>query len=1342
MGPFDQLLGESPAIVAVRRQLERLLRSHADARRLPPILIQGETGTGKGLLAKAIHRASPRRDGAFVDVNCAAIPEPLLEAEMFGFERGAFTDARQAKAGLIQSAHRGTIFLDEVGLMPAALQAKLLKAIEEQTVRRLGSTRNESVDVWILAATSEDLAAAARERRFREDLYHRLAVLTVHLPPLRDRPHDVLLLAEHFLAGACADYRLPPKSLDQGARAALAACPWSGNVRELRNVMERVALLVDAPVVTAAMLELPASRTFEPAGDRSPLRDELGDVERERLLEALRETNGNLSYAAARLGLSRSTLRYRLQKFGLRPRARTPPPSPGPAAEPSTPVEEGPRYRGMRWDQRRLAVLRVVLAPASSDQALAAWRGGEVADKVRVFGGRIDERSPTGLVAVFGLEPVEDAPQRAAHAAIAIQKAAERAGGDALPVKAALHVGRFQVAFEGDAATIDMDAKREAWAVLDSLVATAEAGAVIVSEAAAPFIERRFELASVPPREPMGQSAYRVLGHQGPGFAAGRRIATFVGRHHDVEALRRHLAAALRGQGHAVGIVGEAGLGKSRLIAEFRARVAGEPVTFVEGPCFSHASAVPYVPVIALLRQICGVGETDSIESVTAAVHRTLQALGLAPESAPYLLQLLGLRDGMEQLAAQTPEAVKLRTLETLRRLIVQASRRRPVVIVVEDLHWTDKPSEEALASLVNELPGAPILFVSTYRPGYRAPWIERSFATQMALPPLSPEDSLAMMSSVLHREVPEPVARVILDKAEGNPFFLEEICRAVEGQADPGGLPAVPDTIEETLRARIDRLPVEPRSVLEVAAVLGREFPLRLLRRAWPAVGSLDAHLEVLTRLEFLYPRTRHEEAMYVFTHALTHEVAYVTMPAERRRELHVAAGRALESVFADRLEEAYDQLAYHYAHTEDAAKAVEYLSRFAEKAARGDHHQEAVQAWQEALRHVERLPAELRDRRQLEIVLRLPDSLLPLGRIDEICTLLLEERSRLERLQDAGLAARYHFLLARALWLGDPVVAVEHARRAIAESERCQDEVTMGGAYGILALAGALSGEAARGVGDGRRAVKLLEGTREQWSLAYAYWALGVCCSQIGAFADAIVAAQRALAIAETIGAQPLAASATWLIGIVHAAIGDCEQGIADCRRAVTLAQDVLYRAISTGFLGFAYLEKGDAAQAIAALERAIPLLQQLGLRSLAGWFTAFLAEAERLEGRLDRAEQCCAEALRLATEVTLPIAVGWARQSLGRIAAARGDLAAAAARFEEALAVFTAIHSRYACARTHMDLASLAWARVEPESARRHLEQAHRLFTELGVPRYRERVEHLAGDWGLRLTSAGGA
>jgi non-specific serine/threonine protein kinase len=320
--PLADLAGESPAMAAVRETLRRLLEGQARARRPAPVLLLGETGVGKSLVARVLHRAGARASAAFVDVNCAAIPPALLEAELFGFERGAFTDARQAKPGLLHEAHGGTLFLDEVGLLPAESQAKLLTVLEEGTVRRLGATRGQPVDVWLITATSEDLEAAARERRFRADLYHRLAVITVELPALRERPEDVVPLGERFLREACAEAGLPPKTLTPEARAALRAHAWPGNIRELKNVVTRAAVLHEGSELPPEALQLGARST--------PMPPEPGDeVDVARIVQVLRDTGWNVSRAAARLGLSRGALRYRIDKHAL-----APDPDAAPAASP------------------------------------------------------------------------------------------------------------------------------------------------------------------------------------------------------------------------------------------------------------------------------------------------------------------------------------------------------------------------------------------------------------------------------------------------------------------------------------------------------------------------------------------------------------------------------------------------------------------------------------------------------------------------------------------------------------------------------------------------------------------------------------------------------------------------------------------------------------------------------------------------------------------------------------------------------------------------------------------------------------------------------------------------
>ena len=302
---FSRLIGES----------EGLRKALAIASRIIPrgtatVLITGETGTGKELLAQAIHYNGPRASEPFVEVNCTALPANLLEAELFGYEKGAFTDARAAKPGLFEAAHRGTLFLDEIGDLSPDLQAKLLRVLEEKKVRRLGSLRSVDVDVRILAATHVDLQEAVAEGTFREDLYFRLGVVPIHLPPLRERGDDVLLLADHFLDAFAEQYDLERPALDREAREALLSYAWPGNIRELRNGLERVVLLGDGRFDTEHLF-LAGRATASEAGGPLPFPAPLDEIVAAAARRMVERTGGNKSAAADALGISRSRL-YRL----------------------------------------------------------------------------------------------------------------------------------------------------------------------------------------------------------------------------------------------------------------------------------------------------------------------------------------------------------------------------------------------------------------------------------------------------------------------------------------------------------------------------------------------------------------------------------------------------------------------------------------------------------------------------------------------------------------------------------------------------------------------------------------------------------------------------------------------------------------------------------------------------------------------------------------------------------------------------------------------------------------------------------------------------------------------
>ncbi|MBS1159552.1 MAG: two-component, sigma-54 specific, transcriptional regulator, Fis family [Proteobacteria bacterium] len=323
---INLLIGESAPMRELKATLSRLLAAEAalgdDAP--PAVLITGETGSGKEVLARALHFEGPRRNGPFIELNCGTIPTQLLESELFGYERGAFTDAKEKKIGLVQAADGGTLFLDEIGDMGLPLQVKLLKMLEEKIVRPLGSVRDRKVNVRIVAATHQPLEQFISDGRFRSDLYFRLRIVQLHLPPLRERGHDILLLARHFLAQQSARYGKPDLRFAADAEAALLRHRWRGNVRELRNLIEQTVLLASEPVIRAAHMAffvMPEAGSTVANGaalaDLAPASLHLDEVERDLIVKALDAESWNVTKAARLLGISRDTLRYRMEKHQL-----------------------------------------------------------------------------------------------------------------------------------------------------------------------------------------------------------------------------------------------------------------------------------------------------------------------------------------------------------------------------------------------------------------------------------------------------------------------------------------------------------------------------------------------------------------------------------------------------------------------------------------------------------------------------------------------------------------------------------------------------------------------------------------------------------------------------------------------------------------------------------------------------------------------------------------------------------------------------------------------------------------------------------------------------------------
>ncbi len=1222
MEELAELLGESPAINVVREKLRHLLERQPAGRRLPAILIQGETGTGKGLVARLVHRMGPRRRGPFVDINCPAIPDTLLETELFGFERGAFTDARRAKPGLLQTAHRGTLFLDEVGLLPESAQAKLLTVIEERVVRRLGSTQPEAVDVCFISATNTDLQAALRARRFREDLYHRLAVITFDLPALRERGRDVLLLAERFLARACVDYGLPPKTLAEQAQARLLAYRWPGNIRELANVMERAALFADSPVVTEATLEPLSAEGPRPADPAPSARAGAVTPEeamRQHLLGMLEQSAGNISHAAARLGIARNTLYARLEKYGVRshhpPSRRRSRPETAPAPAPT-----GPR---IQWERRGITLLCAALVePDGGDEASPPSRALEgVIDKLQTFGGRVEDVTPTSVVASFGVDPVEDAPRRAAHAAMVIHKRAARTREDKSRtpgVKIGIHVAQVLIGRSASRVDIDAEAKRAQWAVLDQLLQTIGTDETGASAAATPFLERRFELVPIDGGAGGADQPYRLTGQERRGLGLWGAMTKFVGRHDEIEVLRGRLAAAAHGRGQFVAVVGEPGVGKSRLFWEFTHSHHVHGWLVLEAGAVPYGKTTPYLPVIDVLKTYCGIGDRDDRRAIRDKLTGKLLALDPALEFAlPAFLTLLDLPVENREWQALDPAGRRQRTLEALKRLLLRESQVQPLALVFEDLQWIDGGTQAVLDSLAESLPGVRLLLLGSYRPEYAHGCGSKAYYTQLRIDPL-PRESAEVLLEVLLGSDPglDTLKRLLIQRTEGNPLFLEESVRAlVETGALTGArgdyqlardLPAihVPGTVQAILTTRIDRLPPEEKRLLEIAAVIGKDFPLTLLQAvADENEETLRRGLAHLQTAEFVYETARFPDLEYTFKHALTHEVAYGSLLHARRRDLHARIAETIERLYGDRLGEQIERLAHHALCGEVWEKAVHYLRQAGLRAAARSALREAQVWFDQALGVLAALPVSPSTLEQgFEIRLELGAVLVQLG----------EARRRLE-----------------------------HAREAETLAERLNDDRRRGRVYVALCNAHALLGELDEALVAGARALEIAGRLGDLRFRILAPTYLAQAHFYRGDFERTVELATDSLAalpadwVHEPFGYSPIPISVYCRLWVVHslAELGRFAEAApyeAELLRLAGPTQHAFAVGEAHNAASWLHLRKGEWATARSVIEHGIAALRKgnivAGLPTMvaaSAWVLAQVGEASEALTRLREGE-----------------------------------------------------------------------------------------------------------------------
>ena len=636
-------------------------------------------------------------------------------------------------------------------------------------------------------------------------------------------------------------------------------------------------------------------------------------------------------------------------------------------------------------------------------------------DCVQRYEGIVQTLGAEGVLALFGI-PVaqEEHAWHAVQAALDLQQRLREASawcallpGEALTARVGVHTGWVVVgspqAESLQAVVIGGETIQGAMHVQ----ALAEPGTLVVSETTLRLL--RVTVHST------ASGLVHIAGYADPLMAstvqgmetshAPRVWGPFVGRHRELAVCDDLLARTLGGQGQVVGLMGEPGMGKSRLLREFQQRLSGEPVTVLEGYCRSYARFLPYGPMSDLLRQHCGLSVTAPADVVAARVEHLLRALGLSPEEcAPYLRLLLDGSPTARSLAHLAPDVIKARTFATLRQIHLRSSQQQPLLLVVDNLHWLDPTSEAYLASLVEQLAGYPLLLLTTYRPGYHPPWMGKSYATQLTLPPLTQGESRTLVGALWPpAQQRGALLALILTRAQGNPLFLEELTRAVQ---EPEGLALdyVPETVQTVLAARIARLPLGEQQLLHTAAVIGTEVSIPLLAAiaALPE-AVLQDRLAHLQEAEFLYETRRVPEQVYTFKHVLTHEVAYQRLLQEQQRRLHAQIVAALEVLAPERVAERVERLAHHALQGGVWDKAVTYCQQAGARARDRAAPREAAASYEQALQALAHLP-EHGDTQRLAIELRLAlgVQLSVLGEYGRCLTLLAEAEILARALDD----------------------------------------------------------------------------------------------------------------------------------------------------------------------------------------------------------------------------------------------------------------------------------------------------------------------------------------------------
>jgi class 3 adenylate cyclase/tetratricopeptide (TPR) repeat protein len=1058
----------------------------------------------------------------------------------------------------------------------------------------------------------------------------------------------------------------------------------------------------------------------------------------------------------------------------------TPESAPPPPSRPSTsPLSYTPKHlaekiltskSALEGERKQVTVLFCDLVDSSrltehlDPEAMHAVMDGALrlmAEAVHRYEGTVNQFLGDGLMALFGAPvALEDHALRGVQAALAIRETLsgyseqlKQDRGVELHLRLGLNTGPVVVGRIGDDLRMDYTAIGDTTHLASRVQALAEPDTILVSEATHRLVEGYIRSEALGPVQVKGRSEpvaiYRVLGRRRGRtrleVSVERGLTGLVGRERELGLLHDCLARARGGRGQVVGLVGEPGVGKSRLLYEFRRSLEGERVTWLEGHCVAYGQTTPYLPILEMLRTNFQIEEEDNPLQIQEKLRQGVHRLDPALEAIlPFLHDLFSLPGGAEALKHLEPKDKRQKTFEAIRTLTLAGSQRRLHVLILEDLHWIDQTSEDYLAFVTAGLAGVPVLLLTTQRPGYPLRWGDKTYYTQIALDVLTEGETEALVAALLGvRTLPSDLVRLVREKAEGNPLFVEEITASLlergmlvrrDGEIVwTGGAPVeVPATIQDIIRARIDRLEDPVKRTVQAAAVIGREFGLRLLRRISEMAAEVEQYLDTLKHAELIHETRFFPELAFIFKHAVTQDVAYQSLLAQRRKELHGAIGRAIEDLYADRLGEHAPILAYHYARSERPGKAIEYALLAGDQAARLYANAEAATYYDQALTMARALPPTPRAH-GTEI-----DAALKLAAVGMTRQHIERDRQNVERARELAQQLQDERRLARALhWLGrlqyvlgNSATAIAYAEQSLEIADRLGEESLAAPPVNLMARAHHWS-DFAKGCHMIERSVEQMARLGNKGEEATASGFAAVLFAPTGEFDRALVYANRGVELAQEIQ-NPLAEAAAYgYRGILHDQRGEWARAIADyecARRVAEGAGDPFRMYIVKFWEGRAYARAGDASRGRTLVEEGFALAERIGTKFALAHGKVSLAECLLALGELDEACRVCEDTITLSEDgrdrFHAALAHRILAESLSRLRPS--DAQSPLGEMLEAIGIQQELGVKPELARSYVSYARLLEARGNSVGARDYLVKAIGMFRDMGMAWDLERAE----------------